>query len=974
MNKVIKFGGIYTLAFSISLATGFLMQYRNNSTVKVTPETLETPGERLIASLLDYEGMNIAAEMHFVTEENVKIDVDLNGQAQINTLDEMKLNSIVNLDLDGTKINAQLGYFSNVITFSYKNNYFKLESDSLFSFIDMLPEYGITLELPSEIQNIDINFIETQIESIGEDDKLSSEDGYYYIINIGTEDNVFNIYVKTDANDRFLGLRTDTIFYNNMKFSLNATIDPISSSELSLVDPLTSEDASKYKDFSPAFTLFDHLYTFLQKDSACVNLSTNITVLQKDESVDNYRATIGFGYAKNAQQYTIDATINENSRDHTFNFIYDNDAIYASFHRLKVSIETATVSDLLQYAIQQIGDEKINSLIDTLMASMENVSLSDVADKVSNFVSSISVGEESLTITLDPTAFDIDMQTINATISWNLEGLSSIVLQDISYGDYSADVTITFGDFIAPSYTASEYVAIEPVAGLIDSLLTLSKQKQFRFEFDTLVDKTDSSLTDITAQGGFQFDLDNQFGYGEMNIIDSDSYRHNIKADMRSPEEIIFAYNDTLKGKFNTTTLKELGELVYNAISEPDDHMIELFGDLLDQLTNSPIAQIIGGDYGLALSYDIIDNLAITNNCLTCTVDLDILGFDKTISLCVDYETDEETGTSVLKDVKISGLSFDDSTISFNLYVKNFDSALDSARLDPYDKYLDFSDIKVLLELGINTSKFNYYHFTSNASLVLNGLLGTDLVTYDLPMDIKIRNDKGSVKVALEFTNIPIKSLINPNSDYYSEKNRTASIYYYDDTVYVKRTEQVRTKAIFGIGYGDFHTYTLTRTCESSYFFDNILNILMSDVLGLSDTYLNLIEDSTSNTETAQIEYEKLLNDFVYNEINHYFYFDINLAELANDEALSLFTIKIYSDAATNSLTGMDVHLTVSVGLKIDIDFSLDFEDDSSIELFTYDESGQVNGDIAATVLTNLDNYVALHSSDARNVKTVTVI
>ncbi|MFA7032148.1 MAG: hypothetical protein WC201_01110 [Bacilli bacterium] len=974
MNKIIKFGGIYTLAFSISLATGFLMQYRNNSTVKVSPEPLETPGERLIASLLDYEGMNLAANIDFVTEENVKVDVDLDGQAQINTLDDIKLNSAVNLDLDGTKINAQLGYFSNVITLSYKNNYFKLESDSLFSFIDMLPEYGVNLELPSELQNIDINAIETQIESIEENDKMSSEDGYYYIINLGTVDNVFNIYVKTDSSDRFLGVRTDTIFYNNMKFSLNATIDPISTSELSLVDPLTTENASKYEDFSPAFTLFDHLYNFLQKDSACVNLSTDISILQEDESIDNYHATIGFGYAKNAQQYTVEATINENNRDHTFNFIYDNDSIYASFHRLKVSIGTVTISDLLQYAIQQIGDEKINNLIDTLMASMENVSLSDMADKISNFVGSISVGEKNLTITLDPTAFDIDMQTINAIVSWDTEGLSSIVLQDISYGDYSADVTITFSDFVTPSYTASEYVAIEPVAGLIDSLLTLSKQKQFRFEFDALVDKTDSSLTDITAEGGFQFDLDNQFGYGEMNIIDSDAYRHNIKADMRSPEEIIFAYNDTLKGKFNTTTLKELGELIYNAVNEPDAHMIELFGDLLDQLANSPIAQIIGGDYGLALNYDIIDNLTITNNRLTCTIDLDILGFDKTISLCVDYETNEETETSVLKDVKISGLSFDDATISFNVYVKGFDNSLDSARLDPYDEYLDFSDIKVLLELGINTSKFNYYHFTSSVSLVLNGLLGTDLVTYDLPMDIKIRNDKGNVKVALEFTDIPIKSLINPNSDYYSEKNRTASIYYYDDTVYVKRTEQVRTKAILGIGYGDFHTYTLTRTCDTSYFFDNILNILMSDVLGLSDTYLNLIEDSTSSAETAQIEYEKLLNDFVYNETSHYFYFDINLAELANDEALSLFTIKIYSDAVSNSLTGMDVHLTVSVGLKIDIDFSLNFEDDSSVELFTYDENGQINGDISATVLTNLDHYIALHSSDTRNVKAITVI
>lgn len=973
MKKVFKYGGIYTLAFSLSLGVAFMLQYKGGTKPQNSPSIPETPGEKLISSLLNYEGIDLTADIDMVTKENVKVAIGIDGQAKLSDLSNISLDGNVDLNLDGTKISAKLGYFTDILTFSFNNNYFKLETNALLDFVKMIPDYGVSLEIPSPLKDLSLDSVEAEIEGIAEEDRKSSQDGYYYIINLGSDEEPFNFYVKTDTSNNFLGVRTDTIFYQDMKFSLDVTFNPISADKLSIVNPLSGEDAYKYEDFSPAFTLFDKLYTFIKKDSARVNVEANLNVTDDTEAVTSYGANLGIGYSKTSKVYTIDAAINEKERTHNFGFVYNNDTIYANFHSLKLSIGTQTISDLIGYAFNQIGDDKISEMLDTLMASMSDVKLSDIADKINNFVGHLSVGEETLTITLDPTAFDLEMQNITVVVAWDNDGLSSIKLSDVKYQKYSGDVTITFADFVAPSYTASEYVAIEPAAGLVESVLNLVKQKQFRFEFDGLIDKTDASLKDITIDGGLQFDIANNFGYGEANIVDGDSYNHNIKADMRSSEEIIFAYNDTLKGKFSSQTLKEMGELVADILKDPDAHMTELFGDLLNSLFNSPIALIMGGDYGLALDYDMITNLTLSSSALTCDFNLEILGLDKTISLEIDYQTDEENSVSTLKSVKISNLALDDSTISFNINLLDFDNTLDSSRLDPYDQYLDFSDIKVLLELGINTSKFNYYHFTSNVSLVLNGLLGSDLITYELPIDIKIRNDKGNVKVAVEFTNIPIKSLINPNDDYYSEKERSASVYYADDTVYVHRTEQVRTKAILGIGYGDFHTYSLSRTCDTSYFFDNILEILLGDILGMKSTYLNLIEKSTSNSESSQIHYEKLLNDFVYNKASSYFYFDINIAELAHDDSLTLLTAKVYSDSTTNQLTGLDVHMTISVGLKIQLDLSLNFEDDSAVELFTYDEEGNVTGDVAATVLSSLNTYVSAHSGDTRNEKSVSV-
>lgn len=974
MNKIVKYGGIYALAFTLSTTTAFFLQYQGGKSPSSTVDNNSlTPGEKLVASILNYEGMNISAKVEMNSQENYAVKVDISGQAKIASIKDIRINGDVSLSLNGNKIKAELAYYDETLAFSFNDNYYKLKTDDLLAFIDMVPTYGINIELPSEISNIDFDAIQEEIAAIAEEDKKSSQDGYYYVINIGTDTNVFNLYIKTDADDNFLGIRTDTIFYNDMKFSLDATIDPVKNEELTLVNPLSGTDAEKYEDFSPIFNLFDYVYNFLKKDSATVKVNATINNTNKDESVSSYEANLALGYCLSTKTYTLGATLEQNSHANTFNFVYENEAVYASFHSLKVSIATETISNLIQYAMSQINDEKITAVVDTLTTSMKDVKLSDIADKISSFIGHMSVGEESLTIALKPSAFNLDMQDIQVVVSWDTNGLSSITLSNIAYSTFDADVTITFGDYVAPSYVASEYVAIEPATGLVDSILTLLKQKQFRIEFDALVDKTDETVKDITIDGGLQFDIENMFGYGEVDIVDGDGYTHNIKADMRSKEEIIFAYNKTLKGKFSSQTMKEMGQLVSTAMKDPDDHMTEILGDILNQTVESPLSQIIAGDYGLALSYDIISNLQITDSYLSCSVNLNILGMDKNVDLRVDYATDYDNSVGILKGLSITNLVLDDAVISLNLNLKDFNSSLDSTRLDPYDEYLDFSDIEVLLELGINTSKFNYYHFTTTVTMALNGLLGTELLSLDLPLDIKIRNDKGQVKVAVEFTNIPVKSLLNPNDTYYSAKDRTASIYYADNTIYVKRTEQVKIKAILGIAYGDYHTYTLTRTCDIDYFKDNILTILMSDVLSLSDTILNMVEKSTSSSETSQIEYEKLLNDFVYNKASNYFYFDINLAELANDESFSSFTVKIYEDPEKALLTGLDVHLTISVGLTINIDMSLDFKDDSAIEVYTYDEAGQITGNATGTTLDALEAYVSAHQSDTRNEKNASV-
>ena len=244
------------------------------------------------------------------------------------------------------------------------------------------------------------------------------------------------------------------------------------------------------------------------------------------------------------------------------------------------------------------------------------------------------------------------------------------------------------------------------------------------------------------------------------------------------------------------------------------------------------------------------------------------------------------------------------------------------------------TNIKVLLELGINTSKFNYYHFTTTVNAKIEtALAGLDLINLDIPMDIKIRNDHGNVQVAVEM-DIPIVKVllisVNPGP-YYSAENRHVSLYYQNGYFYIHRTESVREK-FYSLSR---KTYELKEVLGMDYFMDNILTVLLSDVIGLGDTLMNAVNSSNlSSGESSQIKYEDILQDFQYNKKDHYFEFDVDMNAVANTNGLFTSTkLKVLTDNTDTTLEGLEAHLGISIGIKINADLTLNFEDDRSIAL-----------------------------------------
>lgn len=1011
-TNAFKKGSLYLSVFAATVAaTFYISKAANSSSVPSTDlngniGNLDmTPGDKLINSVMSYEAINLDAKIELRLEDYTELEFNLNGQAQFKDISNVKLLADLDANFNGVPVTGQLGYFDEELSFALEDIcYFKLKTDDLMDFLDMVPTYGININVPEELSSLDINTLMDKIGGIKEEDKVSAPGGtYYYLLNFGEDESAFEVKVLTDADDRLLGVNIDTFYYQGTKISLKANIEEIP--EFTANNPLNDTlNIGKYQDFSPVFTLVDGVYALTNQKQFGADL--HLTFDARNEETSEFKnivdANLDLNLDLDNKVFAMEANIKEGSpdettqqrRNHTLNFAYLEDVLYAKFHDVAVKMNLSSISDLVNYVLKQVGVETIADLFNKMKDSSSDVDVKDIVSKIKDTLKGVSVTNDTVSVTLDLASFELEEATpIVLGIKFSDTKVERIFLEETVINGYRFAFELDLVDYVAPVIDTDSYQAIEATSGLIDSLVNLIKQDKFAISMDANVEKIDantsarSPLVDLDANVQFALDKDRTdnnghddgYGYGTLSIVDGNDYTHKIKADMKSVEEILFSYNDTLNGKFNINTMKELGEIIIDLVQNPDEHFMELFGNVLDKVNNSPISSAIADkEYGLLLEHKYIENLVITDTKLSLDLSLAPFGFEEShahIELNYGIDVDEAGNYySYFSSLGVSELEIEGYAIEAHIYLNEFDPSLDNstqARLMPNEEYLDFSDLKVLVELGLNTSKFNYYHFKIQAYIDLK------LKELEIPIDLYIRNVKGNVQVAAEL-DVPAIQAFNGNADYDSTDNRHVSFYFADDLFYIKKTEECKKKILFFTT----GTYDVTTTAvyEKDYFLDNIANILLQDVLCLRDWVMDLVDLTGTSSSSSVIEYEKILKDFRYNEAQNNFEFVISLKALTNVSVLHDLTLKVNKDPNESKLTGIEAHTAFSIGLSFDIDLYLGLVDADETVLQKDEDGNYILDDndqyipVDSRRIPALESFVADHKNDTKNVKNVTAV
>ncbi|MCH5179806.1 MAG: hypothetical protein J1F32_01150 [Erysipelotrichales bacterium] len=984
-KKAIKTGGILLSLFGISFGIAFMSQYQERKTPSLpsTPSN-ETPAQtnqqKLLNNLMEIKAFDVKAEVEAMTPESNKVGISFDGKGDITDLENIKLEGKANANLDGNKIPIELSYVDSTTYFAYRDSKFRIDTDSIFEFIEKLPTvYGIELEVPEEIKNLDLNDLVDRVNNM-EDKQITPLGDLCFKLNLS---DAVEIFIKTDADNNFKGIRTNHFYYNKTLFYLN--IDLVTAESVEILAP----DYRNYQDFKPVFTIFDGIYNLTKKRQNTINVALDLkkqyqdtttdeegqTIVTKTEIKNLVGANLDLTYDFDNKLYSLDGKILANEKEAPFNFALYNKKIYAKYSDLKVSVQLDSITALIDYALSKIGENKIEEVINSAMDKMKDVNILDYINNADKMIGDIVLTDTNLDVDIAPGEAGFDnISDFKLTLSFDTNGLKSLSIINLSVKDYFANLVLTFGEYKPFTLVEDDYAELEPVLGLVDAYenyLAMPEHK-FQIEFDGNVVNSDETIKPINIDGNIQFEIDPErseetnigYGYGYVNVIDRNEYKHNIKADMKSVDEILFTYNDTMNGKAKIRTLKELLAMVMDIIQNPDEHFEELFGEIIEKINNMPIKQVIDGDYLQLLTTNIINRFETGHegNVYFIEIDiaLDVINFsDYGFTLRLEYENKEvevsdESGTymmpnPVINSLKVYNCQIGEENVEFNIYLHDYDNAKDITRLDPYVEYIDFSDIKVLLQLGINTSKFNYYHFTATAKLNIAALGG---INFDIPLDVKLHSQNGDIKLAIDFVDIPLISLVNKGTSilYGTDTSRKASLYYHDKMFYLDRTDTSESGLFFKTKY----TTTITRRFDLDYMKENILNILLQDVMGANDTLMNLIERSANNKEDRQMQYEKILKNFIYNANENYFFFDIDIGELAKSDQLTSLTLKVRTDDSDEQLVSLDAHLGIAVGITINIDLSLDIADRAEVA-------------DSSNAITNLETFIAAHANDELN-------
>lgn len=1020
--------GLYAGALLVPFAISILIQYKpplsDETSTPVAPKPMSDK-QKVLASLLDLQQFNVDAEINVIKpqsdvrggETRNDLHLDVHAKGDVSDLENLKLQGDVYAEVGTTGLKAGIGYFGDELFFDYGESYFRLETTTLLDFVSMLPaKFNLGLEIPSEISNIDISQFTDVLDNMGEKE-LQDDGSYYFALDLGND---IVLKIVTDSELRFNGIVTDTISYNDTLFNLNVKLERVDTLEFD--DPRSStESYSKYQDFRPALKLFDGVYNLTQLKKNTINVDLDIDAKNDSNEYRNFiAANLDLTYDLESENhlYALDGNIIVDKKvvdkeldtvsyvptAKDFSLALYNKQIYTHIGNVALSISQNSITTLIDYVMNQISDETIQSLIDKVTELMSNVDMSEILDKVNNLLGEITLTADELAVALNTSifskeetaesaGFDLSNTVISIKFDENTGDLKRISAKDLLINDYKANIVLAFNGYHEFNLDAVEYQSIDHLVEPMIGIYELNKNRsQFRCEFDATVSKENEN--DITIDGGLQFELDPDrdleghenigYGYGDVNITDRKNVKHKIYADMKSVDELLMSYSTVTNNaskdaetspmyvKMKVQTMKDIVDLGSEIVQEQDDHFKELTGKLLDTIGSMPLLDIMNDkDYTQALAYTLVNSFEVGEDYLELGISLDILAIESVnAKIRVQFKeeaarNDDELDHLVIDSLHVSDFEFDGLSFEFNASLKEFDDSLAVNRLSKGNKYIDFSDLKVLLRLGINTSKNNYYHFTATAAVKLSLFS----ITINLPIDIKVWTKDGDVHVSVDFTSIPTDTLasvaIGPADGYYNLSSRRGNLYFHDGFFYVKRFDTCKTAIIFG---KTAHLeYSAKYNTED--FLDNILQILLGDIIGLRKTFMNQINDAISEHDDPnyQMKYEKILKDFAYNKEGHYFYFDVDLAEIANNTDLKSFNATIFTDSSDMNLTGVAVDLKVELvdALLFSISISVSANIQLADSALVADDSNRL------TALDTAEAYMSSRSSGWTELKRI---
>ena len=938
------------------------------------PEKM-TPRDYLIDNLSQMKVLSGQADLSLsIGEYNIALNIS-NLYLTLETLSDIELNLAATLSVNDVSCSIEASFVNNVIYLSFNDNDIKLETSSFSEIITMIQSFGLPeISLPSFIT--DINF-DTLQNNLGTMPYYETESGYRYDFTLFEG---LTINFESDKDYNLTSVKVDNAQVEGINLSLNSTLATDYVLEEYVAIPETSE--RKFMEFNNLLPLMNQISKLVNKTQFGLSLSGEV-ILDNSNSLTisglthfdvaskEAKACLDIVEHYHDELFTHQLALDLNKEDVYFRY---NDVLKARLAFNNVSTLVDTFSTLMNKNSEGVGALTSGltsfisgSILEQILNGKYELLLNNVID---NFV--LEDGHISLTVKKELLNLDSD---INLSLTFDGEDLLSVDISNLSLLGKNISLSASLINYDSTfdvdinRVNQDEYSDLALLSPIVESIKNLMSQKQFALSLSGSLRK-ENQQTGLTFSGYTQFDLSNDSGDGEITIVENESEfetkpTHNLKVGV-DQKDVRLVYNDSLKGRFTIQTIKDMFGIVDKLLTDQNSRIYQWFGEQLENMSSSILSRVINGEYALLL-HNIFKSISISSTGVNIVVNGSL--FDIASDINVQVGLSEGNITS-LQIVDLSSFGY---TINLDVTLNEFNN--DYQKLPSYleDTYYDFSDIKLLADLGLNVADLDYFHL--NGTVLMNmEFIGISLDKLagikDMPLDAHIYENNGNVCIYAKIENIPCVGPIN-GVNWFDYNKKTLEVYYDSGYIYMTRTENK----------GKNISYVRT---EINDFTAHIFEYLLGWGMGLqrNSTIWNSLNGAvtTTNPRTQAMNYANILTNYQYsylanNEYGNYCWdLGINVAEIANNTDLKNLTATIYGREGAyvnpttnetvymNFLSHLDAAFAVSTsGFSMDLSASINLIDVNPF--LTYNDF--LTNELTAAGFTNFKNHVASRINDS---------
>ena len=766
------------------------------------------------------------------------------------------------------------------------------------------------------------------------------------------EENIKEINIDTSINDMAINGSLSLNDYQDKH--VNKTEDYTSlDTVITVTDYYTSLPASSQQ------AIIDQIKSYTDVNNLSLGVDYDIRVTRGNNLTFTTQGDIDFiNNDKETSVYLIGDLVNKENEeilDSKFFVAYQDETVFFNYNdKLKLSYEKTAIEDLIEIVKTRLPlDISLEDLLNTLLPDGSTMS-SPLFEIIGNgdylsltsYFKGFSKNGNYLVITLDASILgDVKGDLVISIDASNK--IKEVDIKNVYAFGYNLDINLKLREFKSHTIDKEGYTSLNYINNIIDTIADLIDDNKY-----ALTLKGDVTTKDgvIKFNGSTQFEIGDAYdrGIGKITITDKSNKDHNVVIDVKrnktddnasdeakrtalNNSDVLFTYNDNLKGSFNLGSLSDTISLI-TKLATDGNKRVEKYKELLTaDFSHSVLTEILNGNIEAILYQNLLEGIYYHDGNYEIELSGAFLKENTNVDVSNIFITLKMDENHKFKGLGIKGKVLDfDLNIALDLasYSENYKG------LKKDNTYFDFSDMSVLVDYLLNTAGKDDFN--------LKGNLNVDLIIKEINVDLEgyvhiLTDEDGNEKVFAKASipNVPHFSVVSEHALIGWDK-RSFDIYFTDDEVYLDLVCYYN--GIF-TSYNDSKHVRLTL----EQFTDDILYYLVNFGLGIKEDVFDG-RNYTSDSD-HEIELSKLLKSYSYNEATPSWNLAIDMDELTGISVFSPLDVTITGDS--NKLM-KDITASSEIISIIDLDFHAEVKD------YNYDQNKY----------NNISTYVSKHQND----------